>query len=91
MISIIIPTYNEAGQIAETISKTYAATIQHPVEIIVVDGGSTDRTLAVLENYQNIKLLKSEKGRAKQMNFGAKNATSEILYFLHRLLLLLCN
>jgi rSAM/selenodomain-associated transferase 2 len=30
-----------------------------------------------------IKVLNSEKGRAKQMNFGAKNATSEILYFLH--------
>jgi glycosyltransferase involved in cell wall biosynthesis len=42
MISIIIPTYNEAEQVAETISKTHAANGEHQIEIIVVDGGSTD-------------------------------------------------
>ncbi len=42
MISIIIPTYNEADHIAQTISKTYSANGEHQIEIIVVDGGSTD-------------------------------------------------
>ena len=83
MISIIIPTYNEAGQIAETISKTYAATIQHPVEIIVADGGSTDNTLEIAAKCNAITIAGEIKGRAAQMNLGASIAKGDILYFLH--------
>ncbi|MDN3595445.1 TIGR04283 family arsenosugar biosynthesis glycosyltransferase [Zunongwangia endophytica] len=52
-------------------------------EIIVVDGGSDDRTIEVAKHYDKVKIISSEKGRAKQMNAGAKIATSEVLYFLH--------
>lgn len=64
------------------------ATSQDHTEIIVVDGGSTDITTQLVEDFSEktnfkIILISSEKGRAKQMNAGAKNAKGEILYFLH--------
>ena len=83
MLSIIIPTYNEADQIAETIRKTYAANVQHPIEIIVVDGGSTDDTLKIAAKCNAITILSEKKGRAAQMNLGASIAKGDILYFLH--------
>jgi rSAM/selenodomain-associated transferase 2 len=52
-------------------------------EIIVVDGGSTDNSQSAVAKHPNIILLTTEKGRAKQLNAGAKVATSEVLYFLH--------
>jgi rSAM/selenodomain-associated transferase 2 len=83
-ISIVIPVLNEENSIAKLL--IYLQEIQNPKlvqEIIVVDGGSHDNTLEILKSYPEIIVLNSEKGRAKQMNFGAKNAVSEILYFLH--------
>ena len=82
-ISIIIPVYNEA----ETISKLLwhlktQSTTNIIDEIIVVDGGSTDKTKQI-SSQENVRVLSSEKGRAKQMNFGAKHAKGSILYFLH--------
>ena len=83
-LSIIIPVLNEGNSISKILD--YLLEIQNPEftnEIIVVDGASKDGTLEILQSYPEIKILFSEKGRAKQMNFGAKNANSEILYFLH--------
>ena len=83
MFSIIIPTYNEADQIAQTISKTHTANGKHEAEIIVVDGGSSDNTMAIAEQY-GVTVIKSErKGRAAQMNKGASMAKFDLLYFLH--------
>ncbi len=83
MFSIIIPTYNEAGQIAATITKTRAANGKHEAEIIVVDGGSTDDTIAIAKQY-GATVMKSEgKGRAAQLNKGASVAKYDIFYFLH--------
>ena len=83
MISIIIPTYNEADPIAQTISKTYAANGKHEVEVIVVDGGSKDDTITIAKNCGAIVVLSERKERAAQMNRGASLAKGEILYFLH--------
>ncbi|PKG49993.1 MULTISPECIES: TIGR04283 family arsenosugar biosynthesis glycosyltransferase [Olleya] len=85
MISIIIPVLNEAEHITELlyhlIDNASLNTIQ---EIIVVDGGSTDNTVSIINTLGlNIKVLHSEKGRAKQMNIGAKASKGDILYFLH--------
>ena len=83
MISIIIPTYNEADQIAETISKTHAANVEHQIEIIVADGGSTDETVTIALSANTITIVSNKKGRVAQMNKGASVAKGDVLYFLH--------
>jgi len=83
MISIIIPTYNEADQIELTISKTRVAQGSHQPEIIVVDGGSQDHTIRIAEQCGATVVKCERKGRAAQMNIGASIAKHDILYFLH--------
>jgi len=83
MFSIIIPTYNEAAQIAQIIGKIHAASGKHEIAIIVVDGGSTDETMAIAKECGAITVRSDRKGRAAQMNKGASVAKFEILYFLH--------
>ncbi len=51
-------------------------------EVICVDGGSQDKTTTVA-NQHGAQVIHSDRGRAKQMNFGAAHASGEILYFLH--------
>ncbi len=84
-ISIIIPVLNEAENIENLLNHLIDnASLNTITEIIVVDGGSTDNTPIIVDNLGlNITLLHSKKGRAKQMNTGAKKAKSDILYFLH--------
>lgn len=89
MISIVIPVLNEAENLPFLLKHlTDNAANTNWLEIIVVDGGSTDNTLSVTKRIQaesalKIHIVSSERGRAKQMNTGANNATSSILYFLH--------
>lgn len=83
MISIIIPTFNEADQIAQTIGKTQTARGEYPIEIIIVDGGSTDDTVNIAKKSGATTVLSKKKGRAAQMNIGAAISKGEILYFLH--------
>ena len=53
------------------------------IEIIIIDGGSDDKTIEVA-NVFSVRILQSSKrSRAIQMNLGAQNANGEILYFLH--------
>ena len=85
-ISIIIPVLNEAENIQSLLSHLVKNSSPHQLlEVIVVDGGSTDGTQELIVQQTAIKavLLSSEKGRAKQMNTGAKEAKGSILYFLH--------
>ena len=85
MISIIIPVLNESETIKDLLYHLIDnASLKFISEIIVVDGGSSDNTKDIVRSLGlNIVLLDSEKGRAKQMNFGAKHAKGDILYFLH--------
>lgn len=78
-ISIIIPVLNEASKIAKTIT---VAKSGKSVEILVVDGGSQDNTVEIVEAL-GLKVLFASPSRANQMNVGAKAATGEILLFLH--------
>lgn len=82
-LSIIIPAYNEGDVIATTIRTVQGHSNVEVDEIIVVDGGSTDQTIAHAERAGALAIVSPKKGRAAQMNYGAKQAKGDILYFLH--------
>lgn len=79
MISIIIPTKNEADNLKKTLEQTHDALVQ---EIIVADGGSTDDTLEIAESL-GCRTLNISGNRAFRLNHAAGIARSEILLFLH--------
>lgn len=81
-VSIIIPVLNEAGCIGRTLR---SLTILAPPawEVVVVDGGSEDDSIAIAAAAGVRLVLSPERGRSVQMNNGAKAATGEILCFLH--------
>jgi len=93
MVSIVIPVYNEEKALPNTLRALFVQPGDY--EAIVVDGGSIDRTLAVLDafsfsEYPALRtarpsrlMLTAPKGRASQMNAGAKEATGDWLLFLH--------
>lgn len=78
-ISIVIPTFNEAENIQDAIASTQPST---NIEVIVVDAGSQDDTVAIAQSL-GVKVILSSPGRALQMNAGAVAASGEILLFLH--------
>ena len=83
-LSIIIPILNEEENIGKLLGHLIENSSKENIsEIIVVDGGSIDDSVSIVKQFEQVTFLKSEKGRAKQMNVGAKNAKGNILYFLH--------
>jgi rSAM/selenodomain-associated transferase 2/rSAM/selenodomain-associated transferase 1 len=78
-ISVIIPALNEAESIGSTVA---TAAEGKPLEIIVVDGGSSDRT-AELAREAGAAVLFSRAARSRQMNAGASAARGNVLLFLH--------
>lgn len=77
-LSVIIPTLNEADRLAETIARVREV---GACEIIVVDGGSEDETLAAAEGADVC--LTASRGRAVQQNAGAAASGGGVLLFLH--------
>ncbi|MCP9291935.1 TIGR04283 family arsenosugar biosynthesis glycosyltransferase [Gracilimonas sediminicola] len=82
MLSIIVPTYNEENSILDLLIHLSDA-IGPSDELLVVDGGSSDKTIGIVEENGFTCLKSPRKGRAAQMNFGAKKSTGEVLYFVH--------
>ncbi|MFD1872043.1 TIGR04283 family arsenosugar biosynthesis glycosyltransferase [Hymenobacter bucti] len=84
MVSIIIPTYNEAASIGGLLRYLPTAAAGAPApEILVVDGGSTDATAALARQAGATVYRSPRKGRGAQLNYGAARARGEVLYFLH--------
>jgi len=77
-LSIIIPVLDEESTIASTLKSLGS----FPVEAIVVDGGSQDRTADIAGQMQ-VRVIASSRGRARQMNTGAAAAQGDVLLFLH--------
>jgi rSAM/selenodomain-associated transferase 2 len=84
-LSVIIPTYNEESTIEKTLDAL--SRLVNVDEVVIVDGGSTDRTTAIIEGYELKKPLKlvkfGEANRGKQLHEGTKHASHEIFWFLH--------
>ncbi|MEQ8910121.1 MAG: TIGR04283 family arsenosugar biosynthesis glycosyltransferase [Vicingaceae bacterium] len=79
-LSVIIPTLNEKDFLPHLLSQLEKW--KFSIEIIVVDGGSKDGTTA-LDFPERVHLVKAPKGRAIQMNVGAKAASAHYFLFLH--------
>src|SRR4051812_14230054 len=79
-LSIIVPVLNEAALLGDFLR--HVRSIAPDAEIIVVDGGSADRTIGITEPLADV-LLAARRGRAVQMNAGAAVARGEVLWFLH--------
>jgi cellulose synthase/poly-beta-1,6-N-acetylglucosamine synthase-like glycosyltransferase len=78
-LSVIVPAYNEEKVVARAIEALLEADYPSK-EIIVVDDGSTDRTLAIASSYKGVKVLhKPNGGKYSALNFGLRFARGEIV------------
>lgn len=80
-VSVVIAVLDEEARIAGQLAAVSAIPDVH--EVIVVDGGSRDRTLERARWFRGVRVLEAPGGRALQMNAGARIATGDALLFLH--------
>lgn len=81
-ISVIIPVLNEASRINSLVEHLHDQNSCGNYEVIVVDGDSDGGTISAVR-HEEVKLMVSARGRARQMNAGAAVASGDILLFLH--------
>jgi len=79
-ISLILPVFNEAPILAGALSDLSRA---HDLEILLVDGGSTDATREVAARFPDVRWVSAPRGRGVQMNAGARIARGDFFLFLH--------
>jgi rSAM/selenodomain-associated transferase 2 len=79
-VSVVVPVLNEAGRI-EPLLGDMASIGFH--EIIVVDGGSSDGTAALVERIPAVRLLSASGGRGVSLDAGLRAATGDVVLFLH--------
>jgi rSAM/selenodomain-associated transferase 2 len=79
-VSIVVPVLNEAGSLGHFLRALCC--LDGDFEIIVVDGGSCDGSPQIADSIAD-KVLRAPRGRASQMNAGAKIARGEVVWFLH--------
>lgn len=79
-MSVIVPTLEEEGALPGCL----ASLGDHPeLDVVVSDGGSTDRTLEIAAADPRVRIVSGPRGRGGQLNRGARAATGAILVFLH--------
>jgi rSAM/selenodomain-associated transferase 2 len=78
-ISIVVPTLDEEATLAATLGRLREPEVR---EVIVADGGSTDRTRAIAAPLAD-RVIEAPRGRASQMNAGAAAASGDVLLFVH--------
>ena len=85
MLSVIIPLYNEAKILPKQLDFLQNLAEKHPIQIIIANSpDTTDNSKTICLKYSKVDYFDSPmKGRASQMNFGAKQALGDILLFLH--------
>ena len=79
-LAIVIPVLNEAAGIEQALAALQPLRARG-AQVIVVDGGSSDDTVARAGGADFV--LLAERGRARQMNVGARRADADVLLFLH--------
>src|SRR5215471_4391804 len=79
--SIIMPVLNEEAVLENHLAHLIQQYGHHDYELLIVDGGSSDQTVAIAQRYGQI--IHTSRGRATQMNAGAALAKGDILIFLH--------
>ncbi|MFK7806362.1 MAG: TIGR04283 family arsenosugar biosynthesis glycosyltransferase [Saprospiraceae bacterium] len=82
-LSIIIITLNEAENVCRLLEHLQSAKTDRVVDVLLVDGGSTDDTCGIAATRGATILESPRRGRAAQMNYGAKHAKGDVLYFVH--------
>jgi rSAM/selenodomain-associated transferase 2 len=80
-LSVVVPVLNEAAGIRAAL-EALSPLRSRGHEVIVVDGGSNDRSVELAEGLCD-RVLSAPRGRAAQMNAGARVATGDVLLFLH--------
>jgi rSAM/selenodomain-associated transferase 2 len=84
-ISIIVPTFNEELSIKKTLDAV--SRLINVDEVVVVDGGSSDKTIEIIDSFEKLKKLKiikmAEANRGRQLHEGTKHAKGEVFWFLH--------
>ena len=80
LVSIIIPVFNEQKVLTNCLESLKSQSYK-PLEIIVVDDGSTDNTLQITKKFKVIAIVQNHKGPGPARNLGAKKARGEILVF----------
>jgi hypothetical protein len=82
LVSVIVPVYNGERFLAEALDSIFAQDYR-PVEVIVVDDGSEDRTAAIASSFKGLRyLFQSRQGQAAARNAGIKEARGEFIAFL---------
>jgi hypothetical protein len=81
LVSVVIPAWQEAITLPKCLDLLHRE--EPPLEIIVVNGGSTDGTVEAALAFPGVRVAEATRGRAHQMNRGAELARGAFLWFLH--------
>lgn len=85
LVTVIVPSFNQGRFIGSTLDSILQQDYPQ-LECIVVDGGSTDETLAIIQQYQDSRLSwvsERDKGQSDALNKGLRRASGEIITYLN--------